>query len=132
VGDSPAKGAADHGRAEHERKKAGVNNFLERIYHEARNLGMMPQERALNLIATNAFEVGEIYSAAVKDHMELDGIRVGRSPICRPESDCWDVELAFFYPQRQVQTVRKVYRFTVDVSDVVPVTVGATKTWFAR
>ena len=127
VGDGPAKG-----RAEHERKKAGVHNFLERIYHEARNLGMMPQERALNFIATNAFEVGEIYTAAVKDHMELDGIRVGRSPICRPESDCWDVELAFFYPERQVQTVRKVYRFTVDVSDVVPVTVGPTRSWFAR
>jgi cyanobactin maturation PatA/PatG family protease len=131
VGDGPAKGAAD-GRAEHERKKAGVHNFLERIYHEARNLGMMPQERALNFIATNAFDVGEIYTAAVKDHMELDGIRVARSPICRPESDCWDVELAFFYPERQVQTVRKVYRFTVDVSDIVPVTVGSTRSWFTR
>jgi PatG C-terminal/Subtilase family/PatG Domain len=132
VGDAPAKGAAADGRADYERKKAGVHNFLERIYHEARNLGMMPQERALNFIATNAFEVGEIYSAAVKEHMELDGIRVARSPICRPESECWDVELAFFYPERQVQTVRKVYRFTVDVSDIVPVTVGATKSWFAR
>jgi cyanobactin maturation PatA/PatG family protease len=131
VGEGPAKGAAD-GRAEHERKKAGVHNFLERIYHEARNLGIMPQERAINFITTNAFEVGEIYAAAVKDHMELDGIRVGRSPICRPESDCWDVELAFFYPERQVQTVRKVYRFTVDVSDVVPATIGATKSWFSR
>jgi PatG C-terminal/Subtilase family/PatG Domain len=132
VGDSPAKGAAADGRADYERKKAGVHNFLERIYHEARNLGMMPQERALNFIATNAFEVGEIYAAAVKEHMELDGIRVARSPICRPESDCWDVELAFFYPERQVQTVRKVYRFTVDVSDIVPVTVGPTRSWFAR
>jgi hypothetical protein len=42
------------------------------------------------------------------------------------------VELYFFFPERQVQTVRKVYRFTVDVSDVVPVTVGAMRSWFTR
>ncbi len=33
---------------------------------------------------------------------------------------------------RHVQTVRKVYRFTVDVSDVVPVTVGTMRSWFVR
>jgi hypothetical protein len=31
-----------------------------------------------------------------------------------------------------VQTVRKVYRFTVDVSDTVPVTVGPLRSWFTR
>ncbi len=54
--------------------------------------------------------------------MELDSVNVVPSPICRPGSDCWDVEVYFFYPERQVQTVRRVYRFTVDVSDTVPVT----------
>jgi len=38
----------------------------------------------------------------------------------------------FFFPERQVQTVRRAYRFTVDVSDVVPVTVGAVRDWFVR
>jgi len=64
--------------------------------------------------------------------MELDTIEVERSAICRPESDCWDVKIHFFYPERHVQTVRKVYRFTVDVSDVVPVTVGTMRSWFVR
>jgi hypothetical protein len=64
--------------------------------------------------------------------LELESINVTPSPICRPGSDCWDVELYFFYPERQVQTVRKVYRFTVDVSDVVPVTIGTTRSWFTR
>jgi hypothetical protein len=27
------------------------------------------------------------------------------------------VKIYFFYPERQVQTVRRVYRFTVDVRD---------------
>jgi hypothetical protein len=42
------------------------------------------------------------------------------------------VKLLFFFPQRQVKAVRKVHRFTVDVSDVVPVMVGPVRWWFVR
>jgi PatG C-terminal len=66
------------------------------------------------------------------EDMDLESIEVEHSPVCRPDSDCWDVKLHFFFPARQVQTVRKVYRFTVDVSDVVPVTVGPVRSWFVR
>ena len=86
----------------------------------------------MNYAATNAFEVGKVFEAAHDEAMELDTIEVERSPICRPDSDCWDVKIYFFYPERQVQTVRKVCRFTVDVSDVVPVTVGPMRSWFVR
>jgi hypothetical protein len=117
-----------------EPKKAGVQDFLERVYHQLRNLGMLPQERALNFAATNAYQVEQVYESALKgeETMELDTINVGRSPICRPGSDCWDVEVYLFYPHRPVQTVRRVYRFTVDVSDLVPVTVGPMRSWFTR
>jgi hypothetical protein len=64
--------------------------------------------------------------------MELDEIDVVRSPICRPESDCWDVKLTFFDPSRMLDRARKVYRFTVDVSDVTPVTVGSVRSWSVR
>lgn len=114
------------------RKREAVRNFLTRVYHEVRNLGMTPQERALNYAATNAFEMGVIFSDAIKERMELDEVSVAPSPVARPGSDCWDVEVYFFYPERQVQTVRKVYRFTVDVSDYVPVTVGTMRSWFTR
>lgn len=113
-------------------RRQGVRGFLERVYHELRNLGSMPQDRAINYAATNAFEIERVYEAALKEQMELDSIDAERSPVCRPESDCWDVRLHFFYPQRQVQTVRRVYRFTVDVSDVVPVMVGPVRSWFVR
>jgi cyanobactin maturation PatA/PatG family protease len=116
----------------HAQKREGVRNFLARVYHEVRNLGLLPQERALNYAATNAFEMGQIYAAAIKERMELDRVEVVPSPVARPGSDCWDVEVYFFYPERQVQTVRKVYRFTVDVSDTVPVTVGSMRQWFTR
>jgi hypothetical protein len=132
VGPTPANGAAQAERDGHERKAAGVRNFLDRVYHELRNLGVAPQDRAVNFAATNAFEIGRVYESAIKDNMELDHIDAARSPIGRPGSDCWDVQVYFFYPERQVQTVRKVYRYTVDVSDTVPVTIGPMRSWFTR
>ncbi len=127
---SPVAPAAEQdGQA---RRREGVRNFLARVYHEVRNLGLTPQDRALNFAATNAFEMGVIFSDAIQERMELDQVKVSPSPVARPDSDCWDVEVYFFYPERQVQTVRKVYRFTVDVSDNVPVTVGTMRSWFTR
>jgi hypothetical protein len=132
AGRPPAKGAAEKERAAHSQRSAAVRNFLERVYHELRNLGLAASERALNYAATNAFAVNEIFQAAIKDGMELDEIDVVRSPICRPESDCWDVKLTFFDPSRMLERARKVYRFTVDVSDVTPVTVGSVRSWSVR
>jgi hypothetical protein len=134
VGAAPPAGASPEDQARHELKKAGVRNFLDRVYHELRNLGILPQDRALNFAATNAFEAEKIYESALKDRekMELESINVTRSPIARPGSDCWDIELYLFYPERQVQTVRRVYRFTVDVSDTVPVTIGPRREWNTR
>jgi cyanobactin maturation PatA/PatG family protease len=119
-------------KLQHTRKLESIHNFLERVYFELRNLGVTPEERAINYAATNAFKIGTVFHTAVRDEMELDAIEVERSPVCRPDSDCWDVKLLFFYPQRPVQTVRRAFRFTVDVSDVVPVTVGAVRSWFVR
>src|SRR5262249_34110908 len=115
-----------------EEKVSDVHNFLDRVYFELRNLGQTPQERAINFAATDAFNIEKVYERAVKEDMDLDTIEVERSPVCRPESDCWGVKLMFFFPGRRVQTVRRAYRFTVDVSDVVPVTVGPVRSWFVR
>jgi hypothetical protein len=113
-------------------KAEAVREFLQKVYHELRNLGLTAEERAVNYSATNAFQVEKVFESAIKESLALDTIAVERSPLCRPDSDCWDVKIHFFYPERQVQTVRKVFRFTVDVSDVVPVIVGPTRSWFVR
>ena len=113
--------------AEHDR----VANFLNRVYYELRNLGQSPQERAQNFAATNAFQVSQVFHTAVGQKQELDTIGVVKSPICRQDSDCWDVTLTFFDPQND-RAARTVYRFTVDVSDVVPCTVGAIRSWSIR
>jgi hypothetical protein len=132
VGRPPGARARAAAREQHARRTATLQNFLERVYHELRNLGVAPQERAINFAATNGFEAGRIFEQALQENMELDSIHVVRSPVGRQGSDCWDVELYFFYPERQVQTVRRVFRYTVDVSDVVPVTVGPVRSWFTR
>ncbi|MFI5454331.1 MAG: PatA/PatG family cyanobactin maturation protease [Isosphaerales bacterium] len=132
VGKPPPASAAPEQHAAHGRKAQGVRGFLQKVYHELRNLGLTAEERAINHAATNAYQIGQVFEPALKESMELDAIDVERSPICRPDSDCWDVKIHFFYPERQVQTVRRVFRFTVDVSDVVPVTVGPMRSWFVR
>ena len=126
----PAPEASDEAAvAEHSARVMGVSNFLERVYHELRNTGMSSRERALNYAATNAFQIEHVFTTALTDGLRLDTIEVERSPLCRPESDCWDVKLTFFNPAKRLEQAREVFRFTVDVSDVVPVTVGRMRRW---
>lgn len=113
----------------HNEKVAGIRNFLDRVYYEIRNLGATSPERAMNYAATNAFQISSVYSDAIKTGMKLDNIAVERSPLCRPGADCWDVKLMFFNPAKRLEQARHVYRFTVDVSEIIPVTVGHVRHW---
>jgi hypothetical protein len=83
----------------------------------------------MNFAATNAFQIEFVFKAAIEANLKLDAINVEKSPICRPGSDCWDVKLTFFHPAKRMEQARRVYRFTVDVSDLIPVTVGKVRDW---
>lgn len=131
-GKPPAAAAKEAGKQGNEQQKQAIVNFLERVYHELRNLGTSPEDRSINYAATNALNAAGIFAEALKDSMQLDAIEVERSPICRMDSDCWDVKLIFFDPEKQFHRARKVYRFTVDVSDVCPVMVGAVRSWYIK
>lgn len=109
-----------------------LKDYLNRIYYDYRNLGTTPQERALNFAATNAFQM---VSALVTETEEgkrrvLDSIQVEKSSICRPDSDCYDVKLRFVDPDNN--QAKSIYRYTVDVSEVLPVTIGNVKSWDER
>ncbi|CNJ60934.1 cyanobactin maturation protease, PatA/PatG family [Yersinia enterocolitica] len=52
------------------------------------------------------------------------------SPVSRPDSGCWDVVLEFFNPKERLTTARKLYRDTIDVSDIMPVTIGTLRSWY--
>ncbi len=107
----------------------GVETFLERIYNEFRNVGVSPQDRALNYSAINAHNTKEIFFQMAQKKMRLDNVEVDRSTICRPDSDCWDVTYRFFDPSNVLTQARKVFQYTIDVSDVVPVAVGKLRKW---
>jgi cyanobactin maturation PatA/PatG family protease len=108
-----------------------ILNFLNRVYYELRNLGVAPQERAINFAATNAYQTQVAFAESAGRNLALDSIQVVKSPICRPDSDCWDVQLQMFDPENERRASR-VYRYTVDVSEMLPVTVGSVRSWVVR
>ncbi len=116
-------------KAAYSLKTEVIYNFLDRVYYDLRNLGVSSKDRAINFAATNAFQVEDVFSKAINEELELQAIDVERSPVSRPNSDCWDVKLTFFNPKKRLEQARKVYRFTIDVSYVIPVTVGKIRSW---
>lgn len=120
---------AKKARAEYDHRCCEVSNFLERVYYELNNLGISPQHRAMNFAATNIYQVTKVYKEALGENLKLDGVSLERSSVCRPGSDCWDVKLTLFDPSKRYERAREVYRLTVDVSEVIPVTVGKLRHW---
>jgi cyanobactin maturation PatA/PatG family protease len=108
---------------------AAAHDFFARILDQLRSPGRRPQERALYFGATRAAELRAVFRAAAEAEMELEAIRATPSPWCRPGSDCWDVELGFFDPRHRLERARRVARIVVDVSEVLPATLGEPRWW---
>jgi len=116
-----------------------LRNFLNKVYYEFRNLGVNPQDRALNYSATNLFQLASSLPQIISPTSLIPNIEAGtlyafntisvsKSPYCRMDSDCWDVQLTFFDPTDD-RSANIVMQFTVDVSDTMPVTLGPTRMW---
>jgi SagB-type dehydrogenase family enzyme len=108
--------------------REGLTAFLQRVYHDLRNEGQTSRDRALNFAVTNTFQAAATFAEAIADRRQLDTIEVEKSPYCRLNSDCWDVLLTFYDPEDGKRS-RQVFRFTLDVADTMPVTVGRIKRW---
>lgn len=109
---------------------SNLRSFLDRVYYDLRNLGVLSSDRALNFAATNAFQAATVFSEALGSGMQLENIATEPSPFARADADAWDVKLKFFDPDN-TRRARKVYRFTVDVSEIMPVTLGEVRSWTA-
>jgi DNA-directed RNA polymerase alpha subunit len=105
-----------------------LRTFIDRVYFEVRNLGRLSPDRALNFAATNAFQAAKVFQESFTMAMRLDSIEVERSPYARPDADAWDIKLKFFDPENS-RRARTIFRFTIDVSDVMPVTIGEIRSW---
>jgi ubiquinone/menaquinone biosynthesis C-methylase UbiE len=112
-----------------ESKRENLDRFVSRVVYELRNLGLTSRERALNYAATAALFGEHVLTATEGSGLELDAIDVAPTLVARADADCWDVSLTFFDPKNRTTIARRVWRFTVDVSDVLPVTVGQLKSW---
>ncbi|MFN7500458.1 MAG: S8 family peptidase [Dolichospermum sp.] len=117
--------------AEEMAMRKALSSFLNRVYYDLQNLGQFAKDRALNFSVTNAFQAASSFSQAISTGMQLDSIEVEKSPFCRINSDCWDVKLKFFDPENG-RRAKKVYLFTIDVSDRIPVTLGQVRSWSVR
>ena len=131
AGKRPAKSDAEATTA-WETRNDMVANFLQRIYAESGNLGVLPEHRALNAAATNAMLTSLVFGEALQQNLQLDSYDVRRSPVNPPGTDRYDVIFTFFNPARQLEEARMVYRFTVDVADPLPSIVGAPRRWAVR
>ncbi len=108
--------------------RQSLTSFVNKVYFEFQNLGQTSKDRALNFSVTNAFQAASSFAEAISRGMQLDTIEVEKSPFCRINSDCWDVILKFFDPENGLRA-KRVYRFTIDVSDRIPVTLGEVRSW---
>jgi len=111
-----------------------IRMLLDKIYYQYRNLGQTSPDRALNYAGTNAFAFAEgitsrgLLSARVipgggDTIYTIDTITVSKSPYCRIDSDCWDVQITFFNPENN-RNARCVYQYTIDVSREMPVSLA--------
>lgn len=110
------------------RLRRALSNFLKRVYYDLRNSGQLDRDRALNFAATNAFQAASTFAEAIATGMELDTIEVEKSPFCCLDSNCWDVKLKF-YDSENGRRGKRIFRFTIDVKDTLPVTLGQVKSW---
>lgn len=107
-----------------------IGRFLGKIYYSIRNRGVTPEERALNAAATNAFNFSPVIVEAGQEGLTLRDVSVERSPLNRVGSQYYDVLLTFFNPKDRQGTAPLRARFTIDVSDTVPVMIGEPVIWY--
>jgi hypothetical protein len=118
-------------RQQQEAERRQLQEALDRIYFEMRNPGLLPRDRAINYAGTNIIQLRTVFHQVTKKRMHLAEIESRQSSFCRPGSDCWEIRLIFFDAERRLERARLVCQITVDVSDVVPVSVGKLRHWYA-
>ena len=108
--------------------RLAIQDFLHRVYFDGRNIGATSPDRALNYSATNIYQTTLCCIDAANRGFVLQHVGVDKSPYGRPGSDCWEIVLSFYDPDNGRRSPRQ-YRFTIDVGDQMPVTIGTLRSW---
>jgi hypothetical protein len=101
----------------------GLRQALDKLACEYRNLGRAPPDRALNYAATDIASLTQVLAAGLAEGRTLDRVSVARTAYGRVGGDCWDVSLHFFDPENS-RRAATIFRYSVDVSDRLPVNLG--------
>jgi hypothetical protein len=113
------------------RAEAFLHDYTQMLTRKYRNLGVAGRERALNFASMSAAFIVEIAHKLGNQDLVLDEINVIRSGACRAGSECYDVRLDMFVPS-DTNAAIKVFQFTVDVNDIIPVALGEISNWSER
>ena len=105
-----------------------IDEFLHQIYFRDRQEPEISRDRAVNFAATNGYQVAAAFMDAMGDGFEYAQYRTEYSPFARVSGLCWDVIVQFVDPSEDQRAMRE-YRLTVDIADVMPVTVGRLRRW---
>jgi hypothetical protein len=108
-----------------QREALHMERIILRLIEEARNSGLSGKDRAMNFAATHSFKIANTLQAYLRVNHEpdLDSISIETSPTCRKDSECYDVKLKFFDAENLMRA-SDILRYTVDVSDEIPVLLG--------
>lgn len=131
IEDALAGAAPDLAKSDAVRLREALRGFLRLIYDARKNPGMSSKDRALNFAVTNAFQAAQAFARADAEGRRLKDFEVVKSPVCRLHSDCWDLKLKFYDPENGGRA-KRICRLTIDVSDLLPVTLGEVRTWMTR
>lgn len=108
--------------------EAALADYLQLVSFRSDQEPEVSRERALNFCATNGFQAAMAFADAMADGMEFEDYRLEYSPFARVSGGCWDVVIVFRDPVRGRRALRE-YRLTVDIGDVMPVSVGRLRRW---
>lgn len=110
-----------------------LERLILRFREEARNPGISGEDRALNFACTHSFKIANEIQAFLRVNHEpdVDSITVEPSPTCRKDSECYDVRVRFFDAEN-ILRANDVIRYTIDVSDEVPVLLGEPQHYRSR
>ncbi len=64
LGAPPNEAAPEAEKTAFQKTKSSLQNFLDRVYYEFKNLGVKPEDRAMNFAGTNLFQAREVFERA--------------------------------------------------------------------
>jgi hypothetical protein len=110
--------------------QSALINFLSQLYFRTNQLPDVSRDRAISFISTNGYQVAAAFLDAMHDGLQYSDFRTEYSPFARVSGNCWDVIVRFNDPADSKRAPVE-YRMTVDIADVLPVTVGRLRRWSA-